>query len=375
MARKPKSLFSVASSAVRKQARRDFQRSSLGKALAGAKREANGSPMGRALRRINRQVRGVPMSGLNRDIERYGLHGYAMQAVNALLGAFGPFGRAIAQRLSRKRPSDQLEAAADLLRSYGMEILHSDTRNPGYGRGEMAARQLLEQAGYRISPQGDLERDEPVTERRSASVPAGNVQVEQENDQEEQMPEVSPLIRTPGSSNVYSFQYNYKTSTLYVRYQAHRVNRDAVELKSTHGLGRVKGSLGRTVGGKTGGPGPMYAYFDVPVRVFERIIRHQSAGGAVWDDLRIRGTAYGHQYAYSLVDAQEIETKEGKGYYVPRKITSSGYRQRSFAPGSGAGRGYALSSLPREDRDFRGRPDAPNRGRAFNAKPFRGRGQ
>ena len=375
MARKPKSLFNVASAAVRKQARKNFQRSSLGQALAGAKREANSSPFGRAMRKINQAARGSHLQGVNRDIERYGLHSYAMNAVNALLRSLGPFGKAIAQRLGRKKPSDQLEAAADLLRSYGMEILHTDQKNPGYGRGERAARELLENAGYRITPQGEIFRDEQVQQRSSASVPAGDVQAETTEDEEERMPEVSPLVRTPGSSNVYSFQYNYKTSTLYVRYQAHHVNRDAVEHKSTHGLGRIKGTLGRTVGGKTGGPGPMYAYFDVPVRVFERVIRHQSAGRAVWDDLRIRGTAFGHQYAYSLVDAQEIETKEGKGYYVPRKITSAGYRQRAFAPGSGTGRSYALSSLPREDRDFRGRPDAPNRGRAFNARPFRGRGQ
>jgi hypothetical protein len=370
---RPKSLFEIASSAVRKQARKNFRASQLGKAISAAKRP---SAFGRAVEDFRRQQNVFGAGRYQRDVARYGLYGMAMGAVNSLLGALGPFGKAIAERIGRKRPADQLQTAADLLRSYGMEILSPDVQWGGYARGERAARELLERAGYRVSPSGEVEKQLALPERKSSSIPAGLTSTDEQEEQsgEDLMPRVSPVVRTPGSSNVYSFQYNFENSTLYVRYQAHSVNSSAVSVKNTHGLGRVKGTLGHTVGGKTGGPGPMYAYYDVPKRVFERLARAQSAGRAVWDDLRIRGTAYGHQYSYGLVDAQEVQTDEGKGFYVPRKITAGGYRQRSFAPGEGAGRGYALSSLPREDRNFRGRPDAPNRGRAFNAQPFRGRG-
>jgi len=370
---KPKSLFQVASSAVRKQARKNFRSSQLGQAFSAAKRPG---PMGRAIQEFRRAQNLNAPGQYQRDIQRFGLYGMAMGAVNSLLGALGPFGKAIAARIGRKRPADQLQTAADLLRSYGMEILSPDVQWGGYARGERAARELLEKAGYRIAPNGEVEKELTLPERRSTSIPSGNIDAQDQDEEasDDRMPKVSPVVRTPGSSNVYSFQYNFETSTLYVRYQAHSVNSSAVSVKNTHGLGRIKGTLGQTVGGKTGGPGPMYAYYDVPKRVFERLVRAQSAGRAVWDDLRIRGTAYGHQYSYGLVDAQEVQTDEGKGFYVPRKITAGGYRTRSFAPGAGAGRGYALSSLPREDRNFRGRPDAPNRGRAFNAQPFRGRG-
>jgi hypothetical protein len=66
-------------------------------------------------------------------------------------------------------------------------------------------------------------------------------------------------------------------------------------------------------GKKSTEPGPTYAYYTVPVRVYQRFKQEAagSAGRAVWDNLRVRGTLWGHQFTYRLVHVS--------GEYIPRK--------------------------------------------------------
>lgn len=122
-----------------------------------------------------------------------------------------------------------------------------------------------------------------------------------------------------------------------------------------------------------GGPGPTYAYYDVPVKVFHKFreAAKGSAGGAVWDMLRIRGTLWGHQYTYRLIHVE--------GEYVPRKATKRGFRTR-HVPAIGMGRReFRRSTLP--DQIFsRGTPDRgdpdrgyPDRGTPDRGEPDRGR--
>lgn len=396
-------LFQLASRAARYQARQTFSRTLLGKSLNAAKRQISGGTFTQLRRQIRKAGREVSMQDLTRrtmrDVQRYSLTGMAMQAVNNLLGSLGPLGHVIRSQLyRRRRPADQLKAAADLLRSYGYEILGKDTRWPGYERGEEAAKQLLEQAGYRVLPNGAVipepkpvweqqqqeDGDEPQSltytrpqpprdeqaGRPSASAPSQMQQPEDEQEEGEDEPvqvTVTPEIRTPSSSNVYSFQYDYKRSTLYVRYQEHSVNPNAIRGSKAGGRAHVRGTLGHTVGGKTGGPGASYAYYDVPVRVFEKLVRAPSAGRAVWDELRIRGTAYGHRFRYGLASAQTVRMEDGTdAVYVPRRITPQGFRARTLAVEGTGRRIYAHSALPEEARNFRGRP---NRGRPDRGRP------
>lgn len=113
--------------------------------------------------------------------------------------------------------------------------------------------------------------------------------------------------------------------------------------------------------GKRGsGPGPTYAYYNVPVR---KAIEFQkatasSAGEAVWDYLRVRGSVFAHQHMYRLIHVS--------GEYVPRKATALGYKARAV-PNLGIGRrGFQRNTLqpihfsrhdPRRGDPVRGEPD------------------
>ena len=129
---------------------------------------------------------------------------------------------------------------------------------------------------------------------------------------------MSNLRRTEGSSNVYGYFFereSRRTGIMYVTFLGGR-------------------------GQDRHGPGPTYAYYDVPVKKaleFQRATA-VSAGEAIWDYFRIRGTAAGHQHQYRLVHVS--------GEYVPRKVTPVGYRNRAV-PNLGVGRrGFRRNTLP-----------------------------
>lgn len=122
-----------------------------------------------------------------------------------------------------------------------------------------------------------------------------------------------PLIEGPvyciGSSNVYSFSYEFA--------------------QDGHGEGSI---LVRFLGGDSKnrvGPGPCYKYRDCPYSMFESFKRANSSGGWVWSNLRVRGSAIGHQKPFELVDT-------GDSSYVPRAIatkrgeTGNFYTVRNF---------------------------------------------
>lgn len=146
---------------------------------------------------------------------------------------------------------------------------------------------------------------------------------------------------TPGSSNVYGYYFERearRTGILYVTF------------------------LESLPGGKRAGAGPTYAYYDVSVikaLEFQKAAA-QSAGNAVWDYLRVRGTVSGHQHNYRLVHVS--------GDYVPRKATPVGFRNRAV-PALGVGRReFQRNTLPQ----MRFQRGEPNRGGPNRGQPNRG---
>lgn len=162
---------------------------------------------------------------------------------------------------------------------------------------------------------------------------------------------------TPQSSNVYSFSYYRrpaeKTGTLYVRFKAHRLNADSVSSGAGRLGGRrqLHGTSGSTVrgGDRPNLPGVLYAYYHVPPGVYLRMQQASSKGKFVWDNLRVRGTIYGHQYAYAAVQGQVTtdEVTPGiRGTYIPRRATKSGFKTRSIGDVGTGRRGFQSSTLP-----------------------------
>lgn len=171
-------------------------------------------------------------------------------------------------------------------------------------------------------------------------------------------------ILVTNSSNVFSFSYNPTSSTLYVTYLAPLLNARGVSVgKRRKGRGTSReqliGKSGRTISGKSKSRGPMYAYFDVPARVFQRMKLASSKGKFVWDELRKRGSMWGHKYRYSLVQGAVVNQSGVSGVYIPRKATQGGYRSRSVADVGTGKRGFQTSTLPAQD-GFRTR-SAPRR--------------
>lgn len=145
---------------------------------------------------------------------------------------------------------------------------------------------------------------------------------------------------TPGSTNVFGYYFQFESKQVGILYVTF---------------------LAVGVGGKRSGPGQTYAYYNVPGRKYHEFARasDSSAGGAVWDYLRIRGTIAGHQHNYRLIQSH--------GDYVPRKATPLGFRTRNVtAIGQTGRRSYRRSTLPERlfARPNRGTPDrgTPDRG-------------
>lgn len=181
----------------------------------------------------------------------------------------------------------------------------------------------------------------------------------------------SAEILTPQSSNVFAFSYDAQTSTLYVTYKAPAINPHAIHMAAGPGGRQLVGKLGKTVVGKTNERGPMYAYFDVPVRVYKRMVLAVSKGKFVWDELRVRGTVYGHKFRYRLV--QGSVTPGVGGVYIPRRATRRGFRTRAAVNVGTGRRGFAQSTLAEEFRDF-GR-SSRMAGRSRGGGRDRGRGR
>jgi hypothetical protein len=119
-------------------------------------------------------------------------------------------------------------------------------------------------------------------------------------------------VRVVSSSNVYSYYFEREN------------------IKSTNGILFVT-FLDWSPGMKQderSGPGPTYAYYDFPVRKFElfEAAADESAGKAVWDFCRVRGTIADHQHRYRLIQVSDD--------YVPRKATRGGFVRRNLiSPG------------------------------------------
>jgi len=291
----------------------------------------------------------------------------------ALTAAFGGFVKAknvFKSLLGTKKAgmsNEDIETTADLIRDYV-----ENQSNPK--KMEQGAKRAWREKGYIVRPDDDddevrSDRDRRRQHRHSDFQESRRRAIRRGEDDSGRL---SKKYFTPSSSNVFSFQYDYSISVLYVCYKAPAINPDSVSgYYSEGGIPTVAGTLGSTVMGKTDSAGSLYAYYDVPIGKFKSMITSASAGGAVWDRLRVRHTVFGTQHRYSLVAGAVIDGPDGDpAVYVHRRATKQGFRSRNVVePGSGRRR-YVGSSLPQDLRGH-GRTLRPNRGK--KSRPNRGK--
>lgn len=354
-------LFSLANGRKRQAAKRAFERSPIGGIAKLVRRYS------RSKRKAERLVKAVSTGDVQRLLkyvgdqggpERYSQKSEIREAFDQIFSALGPLGqilKAVTGIGDKTTGIDaSVAAATELIRSVGGEVL-TKPGQPGHARGLEAAKQILEESGLEVRPPGSAgdssgkpprqPGDDDAWPAEHSIVLLGRGDVGYDADGQRKL--IEREIKTPGSSNVYSFVFqreSKRTGILYVTF-----------------LGWTPGSRERS------GAGPTYAYYDVPIRIYEAFKRMaaSTAGGAVWDYLRVRGTVYGHQYQYRLTSGTLMQ--DG-GQYVPRKATPKGFKRRAV-PDFGVGkRKFTRSQLP--ERTFsRGEP---NRGTPNRGKPNRG---
>jgi hypothetical protein len=230
------------------------------------------------------------------------------------------------------------------------------TRTTGAGRGNRPPRRPMPDEFFEQPPPEPPNRGGPPADEGGSDGRAGNDPLPYS----QRLGRVrnEPETLTPQSSNVFSFSYDFGSSTLFVSYKA---TAHVGGQERTVRVGK-RDSLSQRVGGHTAGKlnqrGPTYGYRKVPVDLYESMKRAASKGKFVWDKLRERGTIHGHQYEYYLAYAEPGANNAAP--YIPRKASATGFRSRSLAePGSGR-RGFRTSTLP-EQKGFANRTQ-PRRG-------------
>jgi hypothetical protein len=324
---------------------------------------------------------------------KYGKTHEQPDVLNRFLRLLGPLGDAIRRVIGGGKSvqnwsKQQAESAAEVVRAFGGEVL-TRPGEAGYQRGIDAAKKVLSDIATPPPVQPPIARhDVPIPPGRPTIGETGksqrtldaeqvldqiiNGEAEEDEDTDEET-SIQTLGRGMGydaeddaaligreirveSSNVYSFVFereSHRSGILYVTF-----------------LAWTPGSSHRS------GPGPTYAYYDVPLRKyheFERAATTSSAGGAVWDYLRVRGSVDQHQHQYRIVAG--VLMQDG-GQYVPRKATAWGFRRRSLAAHGVGRRESVRSQLPerrRDDRVITPNRGTPNRGEPNRGEPNRGR--
>lgn len=290
-----------------------------GKAAQDALREMREGGMRELARTMEDELLGAAGVGFARDVARYaeGKAGW-----RDVLRDAGPVGRTLDFLAGL---TGDLGAASD-----------DDIKN---------AIQLLEAQGYTVEPPDSSELAKPTAGSYDVEAPGGHAEAGgglhgAGSVGKSPMPKL-PVGTFPGglyvpmtvvsSSNVYAIGYDESTLTMRVQYLAAAVNALALKGRGHTGEHRMQGTLGKTVRPERSGPGPVYDYHGVPRQVFLRVFDAKSIGGAIWDQLRVRGTVYGHKFDYELVAASTVNVmtaatstlgaakKVGFMTYVPRK--------------------------------------------------------
>jgi hypothetical protein len=297
----------------------------------------------------------LPADAFSREVVKLAGGGGASGFMRELLEQLGPAGRALKALVTAKDLSkvpvskSAVDDAVALLKEVGFEV-RMPTAAPPFQPQPTAPRARTGAAPPQ-APRTGAPRDPSIP----TVTPTG--------EQQGPTPETGAFpgnlyvpMELVTSSNVYAIGYDSQTMTMRVQYLGTAISHASLSGKGHRGKKRVRGSLGKTVVGKRGGAGPTYDYSGVPPRVFERIRSAGSKGKAIWDNLRIRGTAYGHKFDYKLVaasvaDVVNIQTgkRMGKVTYVPRRAVGPGaFQGRTMRQGVGRSAREFRSLLPNE---------------------------
>lgn len=300
----PSPLFKNANAQLRRAAMSEFRGTKLGQLFQmadKAQRGAAGNPralaylmqrsMGQNPQRMLRDLMGVDWGTTVQTVMRYsGGNTFQSHAVDEFLNALGPAGqvlRAITREFSQGAKAGgqpfEVGAAIRLLQAFGYEVLGSpDEMRKLRGAPRARAIDVATEVLRTLAPErlADTPEQPPDEPRRTGQA--------RDDHWSKSHPVFTGRMKKVVSSNVHSWGYDPDTNNLYVRF-----------------LGGSRD--------ERRGKGPMYVYHQVGPELAASLDHASSKGDWVWDNLRVRGTAAGHQYPYDLVAVS--------GDYVPRKAS------------------------------------------------------
>jgi len=323
------------------------------------------SPRPKSWKGIRKQALGGTLAGqfLN-DIDRYARGGATGGILSKVLGQLGPVGKAIGFLFGRESDKSRdvnpasLKSAMDLLNSLGYNVTPPTSSTGGSTKPPRGG------SGGSSRPKAPPSRPTSQPTRTGTGGSQFTQPPAQGQPQGPQPPtgrfvsdQYIPMQIVTGSSNVYAIGYNPDTRTCRVQFLATSVYADSIKGRGHKGRGRARGKLGKTLSNRRHGPGPVYDYHNVPPGIFKRLQAASSKGKAIWDNLRIRGTVYGHQYDYSLSAASVVDVVQRvyqQGQSFPgKKVASITYvPRRAAGPGKFVGRSM-LQGVGRSARQYR----------------------
>ena len=319
----PSPLFKNTAKALQAAARREFQSTTLGKLVGEVDSVVSGRATQAKMERLARQAKRVSRGGALGELARrndyaemaQGVSKYAKgalkdQLLNALFEAAGPVGGIIKAlfRPSRQRLATverELSAAADLLTAFGFSVSPTKPGRPSRmadPRDAAAqAQQLLESLGYTVTAP-DAQKAPPQAPRER--------QAPQRSKPPRQRPRATDKITIKLGGRIRHLSPNDPiVSQEMVMVQSSNVHSIGIRLDPS-GLGDSHILLVRFLA-DGGGPGSLYEYFGIPIKLWDSFMLARSKGTFVWDHIRIRGTISGHKYQYDLAGIS--------GGYVPRR--------------------------------------------------------
>jgi hypothetical protein len=245
-------------------------------------------------------------------------------ALDTFFNSLGPLGQFLKSMIGQKSKAtsleDDVDAATRFLQSMGYEVLppigrrsSSKTRK----RATRAARDFLNDV---------LGEEEPIKPKKPKQHPRPGTQrdaVEADDrlgvHTEQQLAGRSVNMKTVSSSNVYQVGFDDESQIMFVTY----LNAAGYDGRRVGAGATYAYFLGEFRGGRSGGMSGNNG-----ARIFNKIVSAGSVGGAIWSELRVKGSAFGHRYPYELI-------KLPPNKYVPRQATGWGLAPRQVRTVSG----------------------------------------
>jgi len=367
-----------------KQARRDWERSTVGSAVLDVARMGRSvlsrrTPTSRAKRAVNRLSKFATSGGMGDviastkvgsqvmklarlgDVDKYS-SGLVEQMVGSVLSSmFGPLGGSLAQIVFASDDAAQDAGLNDPGRDPGVEdslraaLEFINLVDPKLlsGKGKETLTGTPEAAGLQRAPDdGTYLQASPVIRGRE-----GFYVTTYEGGRMMTYPRTDPMVTGEmipvQSSNVHSIGFIYDFDN------------------TLNGVLKVRFLQGKRSDRRQKIAGPLYFYYNVEPKLFREFRKAISAGVFVWDNLRVRGTVSGHQKPYELKGVAEG--------YVPRKATRYGgneyYIQRQINVRHTRTGSRRTISSEKPDRLVQPYPDrgTPGRGAPNRGRPNRGR--